>query len=127
MVDRKWDFDAPPESNGFVLRDTSAGMIAANALVLLHQAMQGASSYLGVVSRIVQDTLRHSMASDHSRFEAGVDDSIVVKELEWDGILMHSTANNNEHAHVPYSDVGLIYADYYFLELGNKLIRIGLV
>jgi hypothetical protein len=55
----------------------------------------------------------------------------VVKDREgeghWDGILMHATANNNEDAHKRYWDHGLVYADYYFLEAGNKLLRMGLV
>lgn len=67
------------------------------------------------------------MATDKAKFEVGMDNAIFVHELEWSSILMHSTANNNEHAHVRYSDVGLIYADYYFLELGNKLLRMGLL
>lgn len=89
--------------------------------------MQGTSSYLSIVKCIIQDTLKFSLAPDTIKFEAGTDDSIVIEQPEWDSILMHSTANNNEHALVRYSDVGLIYADYYFLELGNKLMRMGFV
>jgi hypothetical protein len=55
----------------------------------------------------------------------------VVKEggegNHFDGILMHATANNNEDAFKRYADHGLVYADYYFLEVGNKLLRMGLV
>ena len=38
-----WDFDAPVPLNAgeLPLRDTSAGMIAANGLLLLHQALRG--------------------------------------------------------------------------------------
>lgn len=101
-------------------------MIAANALLLLHQALQGTSSYLSIVSRIVKDTLQFSLAADWAEFEVGNDGEMLVREPEWDAILKHSTANNNEHALVRYSDVGLVYADFYFLELGNQLMRMGL-
>lgn len=123
----QWDFGAPLESESFVLRDCSAGMIAANALLLLHQALKGRSPYLSTVYRILKDTVQFSMASDRAKFEVDEEGRILVRESEWDAILMHSTANNNEHAFVRYSDLGLIYADYYFLELGNKLMRMGMM
>ena len=123
----QWDFDAPPESDSFVLRDTSAGMIAGNALLLLHQALQGKSPYLDAVYRILQDTRQYSMPINRAKFELDANERIIVRESDWDAILMHSTANNNEHALVRYGDVGLIYADYYFLELGNKLMRMSMM
>ena len=46
-------------------------------------------------------------------------------ELPHAAILMHSTANNYENALVRYADHGYVVADYYFLELGNKLLRMG--
>ena len=50
------------------------------------------------------------------------------KQEKWfDGILMHATANNNEDSHKRCADHGLVYADYYFLEAGNKLLGMGLV
>lgn len=102
-------------------------MIAANALLLLHQALQGNSTYLSTVYRILNDTILHSMAPDQAKFEVDQHDQIWVRESAWGAILMHSTANNNEHALVRYSDLGLIYADYYFLEVGNKLARMGMI
>lgn len=127
MLENQWDFDAPLEPGRDVLRDTSAGMIAANALLLLHQALQGNSNYLSTVYRILNDTLLLSMAPDQAKFEIDEDDQIRVRESGWAAILMHSTANNNEHAIVRYSDLGLIYADYYFLELGNQLARMRMM
>ncbi len=100
-------------------------MIAANALLLLHQALGGQSRYLDVVYKSLQDTLRFSLAPDRAKFSTSETRSITVSDVVWDSILLHSTANNNEHAETRYSDTGLVYADYYFLELGNKLLRMG--
>jgi hypothetical protein len=125
-----WDFDAPIAEGSEALRDTSAGMIAANGLVLLHQILQNNSPYLDAVLRITKDTLDYCLASETAKFEVGNEGKVSVpsaSEGQWDGILTHSTANHNEHALHRYSDHGLVYADYYFLELGNKLLRMGLV
>lgn len=120
-----WDFDAPLELDGSMLRDASAGMVAANALLLLHQILQGNSPYLETVFRIVDDTLDFCLSKDVASFIVDEGGRISVDEGLWDAILMHATANNNENALVRYGDHGLIYADYYFLELGNKLLQMG--
>lgn len=123
-----WDFDdaAVP-----FLRDTSAGMIAANGMLLLHQILQGSSTtsaYLNAVLRIAKETVELSLAADPAPFIIdGRDGRVDVAETEWAAILKNATANNNEYAILQYSDHGLVYADYYFLELGNKLLRMGLV
>jgi len=122
-----WDFDAPQPSDAPPLRDTSAGMIAANGMLLLHQILHNNSPYLAAVLRIAKDTIALSLSSDLAKFSVSKEGELAVEEGAWDGILMHSTANNNEHAVVRYSDHGLVYAEYYFLELGNKLLRMGLV
>ena len=122
-----WDFDAPFEPDAPVLRDASAGMIAANALLLLHQALQANSPYLDLMYRILQDTLSYCLSKDPAKFQMDDTGQITVTDVSWDSILMHSTVNNNEYALERYADLGLIYADYYFLELGNKLLRMGLM
>jgi hypothetical protein len=122
-----WDFDAPVPPNTLPLRDTSAGMIAANGLVLLHQTLQGKSPYLAAALRIVKETIDLSLSPDKAKFSVGDDGEVDVADGTWDGILMNATANNNENAVVRYWDHGLVYADYYFLEFGNKLMRMGLV
>ena len=122
-----WDFDAPALANTPPLRDTSAGMIAANGLLLLHQILQNNSSYLASALRIVKETIDLSLSSDSAEFSIANDGKLKVESGTWDGILMNATANNNEDAVMRYSDHGLVYADYYFLEFGNKLMRMGLV
>ncbi|KAJ9606334.1 hypothetical protein H2200_009295 [Cladophialophora chaetospira] len=141
-----WDFDAPAGES--VLRDSSAGMIAANGMLLLHQILSTQSvlagpnhqtpapqRYLKAVMEILRDTLAHCLhpISDHDTVRFQIDGSRISTTSSsqlpdrWDAILAHATANNNENALVRYSDHGLVYADYYFLELGNKLLRMGLV
>jgi hypothetical protein len=121
-----WDFD---DNDPSLLRDTSAGMIAANGLLILHQQLATEKSpYLEAVGHIVKDTVNLSLATDLAPFI--VDEAsgkIDVAESSWASILKNATANNNESAIFRYSDHGLVYADYYFLELGNKLLRMGLV
>lgn len=138
-----WDFDAPIDTEK-PLRDTSAGVIAANGLLLLHQALASAGDrklarrYLDIAIKIVRDTLSLSMARDKVRFEQGDDGEIKAvqvpppenateDELPFDAILMNATANFNEYDRKRYWDHGLVYADYYLIEFGNRLLRLGLV
>ncbi|OBT40792.1 hypothetical protein VE00_08932 [Pseudogymnoascus sp. WSF 3629] len=121
-----WDFD---DNEPSLLRDTSAGMIAANGLLILHQQLATERSpYLDAVRHIVKDTVDLSLATDLAPLKVNAaSGKIEVAEPDWASILKNATANNNEFAIFRYSDHGLVYADYYFLELGNKLLRMGLV
>jgi len=49
-----------------------------------------------------------------------------VGDMERDSILEHATINNYEFAHERIADHGLVYADYYFLLVGNKLLDMGI-
>lgn len=145
-----WDFDAPQSDPMNPLRDTSAGVIAANGMLLLHQALQtwqghdpsrqpvlvpGHKDFLDAALSIVRDTMDLSLDLDFASVDlppspdsteansAGL--FATVRSSRFDAILHNATANNNEHAHKRYSDHGLVYADYYLLEFGNKLCRMG--
>jgi hypothetical protein len=134
-----WDFDVPLDTSP--PRDTSAGMIAVNGFLLLRQILisehraDEATEFLDVAVRVMRETTELALSRDSAKFEVPLEgrkeDYPVVKDGEdgkhFDGILMHATANNNEDAHKRYWDHGLVYADYYFLEAGNKLMRMGLV
>jgi hypothetical protein len=118
------------------LRDTSAGMIAANGLLLLSQIHLGKGEgprFLSAAVRIAKETIELSLSEEKASFlpqEAlvnGTAESMVSPEGSFDAILKNATANYNEDALRRYWDHGLVYADYYFLEFGNKLIRIGLL
>jgi hypothetical protein len=164
-----WDFDAPKSDPEKPLRDTSAGVIAANGMLLIHQALQSLPhldrtagitdslrgfaetcgqegdadchpDWLDVALRIVEETISLSLDKDFAsltepetsgqenrggNLDAGLSARIVPSNF--DAILRNATANNNEHAHKRYWDHGLVYADYYLLEFGNKLCRMGLL
>ncbi|KOS18590.1 Unsaturated chondroitin disaccharide hydrolase [Escovopsis weberi] len=125
-----WDFDAPVAEGASPLRDSSAGMIAANGLVLLHQILgrDSGSTYLEDALRIARDTVAMCQADEPARLVAGAGATdIKAQGVTFDSVLRHATANNHEYALVRYSDHGLVYADYYYLELGNKLLRLGLI
>jgi uncharacterized protein YyaL (SSP411 family) len=136
-----WDFDAPFEDGKEPLRDVSAGVIAANGLLIIHQALQSRDRsgdpndqfYLDMALQIVHECLDMALDQNLASFEPVLSQTneesvdVKVRESGFDAILRHSTSNNNEHAHKPYRDHGLVYADYYLLEFGNKLLRLGLV
>ncbi|GKT91255.1 unsaturated glucuronyl hydrolase [Colletotrichum tofieldiae] len=132
-----WDFDAPISDQSNPLRDSSAGVIAANGMLLLSQALKGvqqkglAHRFFQAAVDIVRDTLDHSLAIEKAQFvrskdTAGilVEDSVVGRAF--DGILKHGTANNNENARRRYCNHGLVYGDYYLVEFGNRLLNMGL-
>ena len=134
-----WDFDAPIEDESKPLRDTSAGVIAANGMLLLSQSVAAlgdeilAGRYRAAAIRIVGDTLEYSLSSEKAKF---VDHMVngkkiqvkdTVKGQRFDAILKNATANHNAQDHNRYSDHGLVYADYYLLEFGNQILRMGLL
>lgn len=146
----KWDFDAPQEDEQEPLRDVSAGVITANGLVIIHEALQGLSreeaqnlsgsdgDFLQMALDIIGDTLDLALDRDFAFVESQRNSdttdgdhmtnlTLDIKESGFEAILRHSTANHNEHAHKPYCDHGLVYADYFLLEFGNKLLRAGYV
>ncbi|OBT76948.1 hypothetical protein VF21_04149 [Pseudogymnoascus sp. 05NY08] len=133
-----WDFDAPIEDESNPLRDSSAGVIAANGMLLLSQSMVElgdeilAERYRSAAIRIVTDTLEFSLSTEKARFadHTGGAEKIHVEDAvagqRFDAILKNATANHNSNDHDRYSDHGLVYADYYLLEFGNQLLRMGL-
>ncbi|KAJ5377849.1 Six-hairpin glycosidase-like protein [Penicillium cataractarum] len=140
-----WDFDAPityTTVNGaqVPLRDVSAGMIAANGMVVLYGQLMGigeyesAGRYLDHAMAIAKDTVALAYNRDEMRLkfdeESGkirVGPSGGANGRRFDAILERSTANFNENHPDRDWDHGLVYADYYFLELGNRLLDMGLV
>ncbi|KAL1893131.1 hypothetical protein Sste5346_006563 [Sporothrix stenoceras] len=135
-----WDFDAPIDPNTVAdtgpLRDSSAGVIAANGLLVLSQALRAggqtaeADRYLQAAFDIVEDTLALSLARETAEFVDEETEVAKVKDSQagqtFAAILKHATANANARDHHRYWNHGLVYADYYLLEFGNHLLRMGL-
>ena len=136
-----WDFDAPlreDETAVGPLRDSSAGIIAANGMLILSQALAGRGQgslgrrYLDAAVAIVEDTLALCLAGESARLLFGgqgaeVTTEDVVSGKRFDAILKHATANHNSKDRKRYWDHGLVYGDYYLIEFGNRLLRMGLV
>ncbi|KAL3471592.1 Six-hairpin glycosidase [Aspergillus californicus] len=129
-----WDFDAPASSEE-PLRDSSAGVIAANGLAILSQALIGlrqdklARRFLDAALEIVRDTIDLCLATDKATFigDRGNDVEDCIPGGTFDSILKNGTANNNQHARRRYCNHGLVYGDYYLIEFGNRLLDLGLV
>ncbi|KAL4866685.1 hypothetical protein BDV12DRAFT_187228 [Aspergillus spectabilis] len=133
-----WDFDAPIEDESNPLRDSSAGVIAANGMLLLSQSLAAigdeklAKRYHGAAMQIVTDTIEYSLSSEKARLvKSGEKESIKIEDVvtgqRFDAILKNATANHNAQDHDRYSDHGLVYGDYYLLEFGNQLLRMGFI
>lgn len=141
-----WDFDAPQDDPAEPLRDVSAGVVAANGFLIIYQSLQSlptataaelsSTDFLDLALQVVSQTLDMSYDRDLAAFEAPVkgmvngeshQQELRIKATGFECILRNSTTNWNEHAHKKYKDHGLVYADYYLLEFGNKLLRMGLL
>jgi hypothetical protein len=141
-----WDFDAPQDNPVEPLRDVSAGVITANGLLIIHQSLQalpttaaaeisGDINCLDVALQIISETLDMSYDQDLASFEVPAKgmvngdcgNGLKVNESGFECILRNSTTNWNPDAHKKYKNHGLVYADYYLLEFGNKLLRAGLL
>ncbi|KAJ5748321.1 uncharacterized protein N7511_010017 [Penicillium nucicola] len=137
-----WDFDAPITYTNVgeekaPLRDVSAAMIAANGMVLLYGQLvaigkhEAAREYLDYALAITRDTIALAYNRDEMCF--GFDRTSgnfrvnLTNGSRFDAILERSTANFNENHADRHWDHGLVYADYYFLELGNRLLDMRLI
>ena len=136
-----WDFDAPIDETT-PLRDTSAAMIAANGILLLSSSLMAADDtetshrYYKYAMTIVRETITLCYAGDKMELVAENDGSGFAKaifsrqaspDLSFECILKGATANFNAGWTDKYANHGLVYADYYLLEFGNRLLQLGYV
>lgn len=121
-----WDFDAPGPNKP---RDTSAAMVAAYGLILLAEADPLQSrKYLASALRLVESVCRLSFSKPEARFVGVSPSGVPISDVGGhDTILLNATINNYEFAPRRWADHGLVYADYYFLRIGNKLLEMGLL
>ncbi|CAH0040199.1 unnamed protein product [Clonostachys rhizophaga] len=131
-----WDFDAPVVTDGIPLRDTSAGTAAANGMLLLSQALAGLGKYdmgkryLKAALTIIEETISCSLAPERAKLVTMENGDINgVDELEdstFEAVLKNATVSNNALGYAQIADHGLVYADYYLIEFGTQLLRLGL-
>ncbi|XWX00263.1 hypothetical protein V2A60_008283 [Cordyceps javanica] len=135
-----WDFDAPVDEER-PLRDTSAAMIAANGMLLIANSLAAAgdaalfAKYYNAAMAIASETVVLCYAQDRLDLvmqENGAGSvSVVARKApdcalgSFECILRCATANFNENWTDKYADHGLVYADYYLLEFGNRLLQFG--
>lgn len=118
-----WDFDAPIPGP----RDTSGALAAAYGMLLLYKHSPFASEkYLKAAVRIVNAVVHTSLAPTAS-FVDNAEQEDVVDLGGMDTIVLRATINNYEFAPRQWQDHGLVYADYFFLLIGNTMLEMGLV
>lgn len=119
-----WDFDAPKPGP----RDTSAALAAAYGMLLLHQHLQplADSKYLASALRIIDGVVAMSMAPP-AQFTTGDNGKEAVEFDGAESVVLDATINNHEFAPRRWAGHGLVYADYFFLLIGNTLAKMGLV
>ncbi|KAH8680800.1 unsaturated glucuronyl hydrolase [Xylariales sp. PMI_506] len=137
-----WDFDAEAAegSNGAGSPqppDVSAATITAYGLLLIHKALVSLgrqSDYLESALRLIEAVCTQHMNSA-AGFVRGVEQIEMVERPtqdigvrhvdigEGETILNGATINNHKYAPRQWANHGLVYADYYFLLFGNKLLE----
>lgn len=133
-----WDFDAADEDKtGRQPSDVSAAAIAAYGMLLIHEAMVTlghASNYLHRAIRLMDAVCRKHMNSpagfvcrqEQIPMVERATQNAYVRHVEvgtGDTILNGATINNHQHAPRRWANHGLVYADFYFLLFGNKLLQ----
>ncbi|RDL33353.1 Uncharacterized protein BP5553_08792 [Venustampulla echinocandica] len=133
-----WDFDAPIEEPQGPLRDASAAVIAADGMLILSQALAGcgkhrlSARYLEAAMVIVQDVLDLCLSREKAGLSVSEQGELTVHDLlhgeSFDSVLKHSTVCNNAASFKrnKAQDHGLVYADYYLLDFGTRLLEMGI-
>ncbi|CUM49803.1 unnamed protein product [Debaryomyces tyrocola] len=113
-----WDFHAPDKQ----IRDVSSGMAAAFGMLKIYECIKD-EEILNSALKLVRDCInlaynKKDILKDDGTVELGSTDTILAK----------STMINNPAVVDEWRifDHGLVYADYYFLMIGNKLLELGL-
>lgn len=111
-----WDFDAPDKN----IRDVSAAMAAALGIIRIYE-IEKDEEYLKLGLKLVRDCIKLSYNGDAKFSKDGTVDLGATET-----ILNNSTYIHNPACSIDICDHGLVYADYYFLVIGNKLLQLGL-
>ncbi|KKY35461.1 putative glycoside hydrolase family 88 protein [Diaporthe ampelina] len=132
--------------------DTSAAMIASYGFLLIYEALRlresaHAQKYLDAALRITSAVCRGYLTArarfvsrangatvrsivdtpDHGAEEQDVEVvGFDVDDGGYEAILDGATINNYEFAPRRWANHSLVYADYYFMQVGNKLLEMGI-
>ncbi|KAI8227752.1 Alpha-galactosidase [Colletotrichum sp. SAR 10_96] len=134
-----WDFMAPKDEPQ--PPDVSAAMITAYGMLLIHEALTSLgreSAYLKHAIKLIRATCSAHMNGGGRYLKSKrtidtVEHGTVEEEIGWDvdgegepeTILNGATINNYKFAPRRWANHGLVYADYFFLLAGNKLLDMG--
>lgn len=138
-----WDFDAAAAQDDETKQppDSSATMIAAYGLLLIHRVLAARGD--GKSQRYLSAALRMASAvctlhlnppaeyvTEYEEMETvehggsiQIPGRVRVKMNQGDTIVNGATINNYEFAPRRWADHGLVYADYFFLLFGNELLK----
>jgi hypothetical protein len=130
-----WDFDAPIEDTANPTRDSSAGAIAADGMLVLSQGLVAlgydrlATRFRNASLDIMRDLVNFALAPEKAQLLRGANGQFEVRDVSpghtFAGLLKYGTANNNENAIRRYANHGLVYGDFYFMSYGNRLLNMG--
>lgn len=138
-----WDFDASSQSPPSEMQppDTSATIIAAYGMLLIHKGLTAAgehSRYLTAALHLAEAVSAihlnppaqySTTTGDIETAEYGIIRSsprLVVDMGSTETIINGATINNYEFAPRRWADHGLVYADYFFILFGNELLKMDL-
>jgi hypothetical protein len=135
-----WDFSASETKDR--PSDSSAAMVACYGLLIIHEcltALGKTSPYLKAALHLLASVMLTKLALpahfcrseiEMPSEEHGSSKGAGVLEVEMgegsETILEGATINNYEFAPRRWANHGLVYADYYFLLVGNKLLEMGI-
>lgn len=111
-----WDFNAPDSH----IKDTSAGLATSLGLLIIYENTKD-QKFLISALKLVADIISLSYV-DGAKFNPDG----TVDFGEYDTIIKDATINNNPDATKKFASHGLVYGDYYFIQIGNKLLELGL-
>ena len=91
-------------------------MIASLGMLSIYESTKD-KKYLDLALKLIDNCTRFAYNEESKLHEGGK-----VTLGNFDTILHASTINNNPDAPKQLANHGLVYADYYFLTIGNKLL-----
>ncbi|OWZ62891.1 hypothetical protein AYX15_05036 [Cryptococcus neoformans] len=115
------NFDAPKPCP----YDASTSAVTACGLFMLYRLLRpidprAAEQYLIESFKLIDDLM-----GECRTWKAMLEgDEVVWGEGGWETIFQHSTINGNELATKRLLDHGLLYANFYFIQYGNELLKL---